>query len=186
LRANGVPARLATGFATGEHDPITGRYTVRERDAHAWAEVFFPGIGWQGFDPTANVPFAGSVRANASALPWLRTHLDTLALVVVGVALLWALAGLGRRMVRGRRNRRERSWAARTLDELDRIGAKSGRPRPPAEAIGPYTEALGARLGLGELVAVGALIDADAFGPEPISDEERRSAEAVLERARDC
>ena len=53
LRSLGIPARLAVGYATGERNPFTGLYEVRAKDAHAWAEVYFPGIGWQGFDPTA-------------------------------------------------------------------------------------------------------------------------------------
>ncbi len=54
LRSLGVPARLAVGFAEGSHDPRTGTYTVRQRDAHAWPEVYFPGIGWVEFEPTAS------------------------------------------------------------------------------------------------------------------------------------
>jgi transglutaminase-like putative cysteine protease len=38
-RAAGLPARLTTGFVPGERDALTGRFVVRERDAHAWAEV---------------------------------------------------------------------------------------------------------------------------------------------------
>ena len=58
-RSAGIPARLVTGFVPGSRDALTGRFVVRERDAHAWAEIYFPGIGWQGFDPTASVPLAG-------------------------------------------------------------------------------------------------------------------------------
>ena len=58
-RSVGIPARLATGFVSGERDSLTGEFVVRERDAHAWAEIYFPGIGWQPFDPTASVPLAG-------------------------------------------------------------------------------------------------------------------------------
>jgi transglutaminase-like putative cysteine protease len=52
LRSIGIPARLAVGFARGELD--SGVYTVTRRDAHAWPEVYFPGIGWVEFEPTAN------------------------------------------------------------------------------------------------------------------------------------
>lgn len=51
LRSLGVPARLVVGYATGEYSD--GRYVVRERHAHAWPEVFFPGIGWVAFEPTS-------------------------------------------------------------------------------------------------------------------------------------
>lgn len=52
LRSIGIPARLAVGFARGEL--IDGAYVVHRRDAHAWPEVYFPGIGWVEFEPTAN------------------------------------------------------------------------------------------------------------------------------------
>ena len=58
-RSVGIPARLVTGFVPGEQDPVTGTYTVRAKHAHAWAEVWFAGIGWGPFDPTASVPLAG-------------------------------------------------------------------------------------------------------------------------------
>jgi transglutaminase-like putative cysteine protease len=51
-RAVGVPARLATGYATGTYDPELGFYVVTGLDAHAWVEVYFPGIGWVPFEPT--------------------------------------------------------------------------------------------------------------------------------------
>jgi transglutaminase-like putative cysteine protease len=57
-RASGIPARLAVGYAGGEHEPETGRYVVRERNGHAWVEVFFPRFGWVEFEPTASeIPF---------------------------------------------------------------------------------------------------------------------------------
>jgi len=52
LRMDGIPARVATGFAAGAYDATTHRYVVRDYDAHAWVEVYFAGIGWVAFDPT--------------------------------------------------------------------------------------------------------------------------------------
>lgn len=54
LRAVGVPARLAVGYAQGEPNLQNSIYTVRERDLHAWPEVYFPGYGWIEFEPTGN------------------------------------------------------------------------------------------------------------------------------------
>jgi transglutaminase-like putative cysteine protease len=54
LRAVGVPARMAAGFAQGEPNKDRTRYYVRQSDAHAWPEVYFPGYGWIEFEPTAN------------------------------------------------------------------------------------------------------------------------------------
>jgi transglutaminase-like putative cysteine protease len=54
LRSLGIPARLAVGFAPGKWEG--GRYLVRDQDAHAWPEVYFPGFGWVEFEPTASQP----------------------------------------------------------------------------------------------------------------------------------
>ncbi len=51
LRAQGIPARLAVGFAQGVLE--NGNYHVQRDDSHAWPEVFFPNIGWVEFEPTA-------------------------------------------------------------------------------------------------------------------------------------
>jgi transglutaminase-like putative cysteine protease len=52
LRQADVPARLVEGFLPGDADPATRIRTVRQRDAHAWVQVYFPGYGWIDFDPT--------------------------------------------------------------------------------------------------------------------------------------
>jgi transglutaminase-like putative cysteine protease len=54
LRAQGIPTRLVEGFLPGQIDVATGRETIRTGSAHAWVEVYFPGIGWYRFDPTGN------------------------------------------------------------------------------------------------------------------------------------
>ncbi len=52
-RAAGLPARLATGYATGADSTGSGVYTVTEANAHSWPEIYFPGSGWVAFEPTA-------------------------------------------------------------------------------------------------------------------------------------
>jgi transglutaminase-like putative cysteine protease len=54
LRSLGIPARMAVGFAQGDQEGDT--YTVRRLHAHAWPEVYFTGIGWVEFEPTASQP----------------------------------------------------------------------------------------------------------------------------------
>ena len=64
LREVGVPARVVEGFTAGELDPF-GRYAVKELNAHAWVEAYFPQYGWIEFEPTpSELPFD---RADAAA-----------------------------------------------------------------------------------------------------------------------
>jgi len=55
MRAAAVPARVVTGYQGGELNPVDGFMTVRQSDAHAWAEVWLRGRGWVRVDPTAVV-----------------------------------------------------------------------------------------------------------------------------------
>jgi protein-glutamine gamma-glutamyltransferase len=52
LRTIGIPSRVVNGFRSDEFNDLTDNYVVRAKDAHAWVEVYFPGYGWQTFDPT--------------------------------------------------------------------------------------------------------------------------------------
>lgn len=72
LRGLGIPSRVVSGYAEGSYDPETALYYIAERDAHTWVEVFFPGLGWVEFEPTAgesqlNRP-SGNEEVNPEAL----------------------------------------------------------------------------------------------------------------------
>jgi transglutaminase-like putative cysteine protease len=53
MRAAGIPSRVVTGYQGGELNPVDNIITVRQSDAHAWAEVFLGQRGWVRIDPTA-------------------------------------------------------------------------------------------------------------------------------------
>ena len=73
---NPIPTRLVQGFLPGER--LGNVETVRNRAAHAWVEVYFPGFGWVPFDPTgggvgrpSEIPLGPEV---ASAAPSASTN----------------------------------------------------------------------------------------------------------------
>lgn len=55
-RVVGIPARVAAGYSQGQYNSETGAYRVRENNAHAWVEIYFPRYGWIEFEPTASEP----------------------------------------------------------------------------------------------------------------------------------
>jgi transglutaminase-like putative cysteine protease len=55
LRSQGVPARFAVGYTSGQR-VSQDEWVVRGLDSHAWVEVYFPNTGWVKFDPTPGGP----------------------------------------------------------------------------------------------------------------------------------
>ncbi len=55
LRAVGVPARMAAGYAPGELNE-DGQRVIRDSDSHGWVQAYFPDYGWIDFEPTPNWP----------------------------------------------------------------------------------------------------------------------------------
>ncbi|MYN07389.1 transglutaminase TgpA family protein ['Massilia aquatica' Lu et al. 2020] len=82
MRAMGVPARVVTGYQGGELNPVDGYLTVRQSDAHAWAEIWAEGQGWLRVDPTSAVAperiNQGLGRALPQQAPFGLTGLDGL------------------------------------------------------------------------------------------------------------
>ncbi|WP_060178160.1 transglutaminaseTgpA domain-containing protein [Streptomyces sp. IMTB 1903] len=68
-RTLGIPARVAVGFTPGEKQS-DGVVNVSMRDAHAWPELYFQGVGWTRFEPTPrsglNVPDYSRTQAPAA------------------------------------------------------------------------------------------------------------------------
>lgn len=57
LRTKGIPSRIVNGFSQGEYNETADVWVVRQKNAHSWVEVYFPGENaWVTFDPT---PFSG-------------------------------------------------------------------------------------------------------------------------------
>jgi transglutaminase-like putative cysteine protease len=50
-RLLGIPARVGMGYTAGSQAP-DGSWVVRTKDAHAWPELYFAGVGWLRFEPT--------------------------------------------------------------------------------------------------------------------------------------
>ena len=138
LRSLGIPARETVGYVPGSYNPITDLYDVKANDAHAWVQVWFPGYGWQNFDPTADVPLAnptpGSVFAHEASTTL--AHLPWIPIVVVLAAVGTVLE------VRRRRLRRPPTWAHQIAADLERGGSRLGHRRRPSETLSAY----GARL----------------------------------------
>ena len=190
LRSQGIPARLAAGYAPGQRNPLTSLYEVRSKDAHAWAEVYFPGVGWQGFDPTANVALAGEQppqTAGSGLASYLARRLGSVP-VFVWIALLASAATttVGVRSVQ--RSRRHRAWAMRDwstvmLARIDACGAALGRPRMPSDSAIAYVATLPD--GMGEhtpLSRAASTIMRDAFAAGGASPADRADAEASISR----
>jgi transglutaminase-like putative cysteine protease len=162
LRFLHIPARLATGYSTGDYNPVLDQAIVRERDAHAWVEVWFENHGWVPVDPSPGFPaLAATVFPDhwaAAGLARLIPHLTigapmaalgslgALAVIpiaiVIGllVTMLWAWARRRRRRGMGRRAPPGESELLRLYDRVQR---RLARRRAPPETPLEYWQAVG-------------------------------------------
>ncbi len=158
LRSLGIPARLATGYSTGDYDPVLDQSVVREHDAHAWVEVWFPSFGWVPVDPTPGVsPLATTRFPNhwaAGGIARLIPHLEvgapmaalgSLGLFAVvppalaaGVLAVLAWAWLRRRT--WKRGAQASPGESELLRLYERVQGRLGRRRAPPETPLEYKE----------------------------------------------
>ncbi len=84
LRALGIPARVVGGFLVWEYNALLKQWIVRQRDAHAWVEVYDDiGQRWVGFDATpsfrqAQFSRTGLVGFLDQSRAWIELQLRTL------------------------------------------------------------------------------------------------------------
>jgi hypothetical protein len=182
LRSLGIPAREAVGYVPGSFDPITDLYQVHANDAHAWVQVWFPGYGWQDFDPTAAVPLSAP-SPGATALHDVGSALRRLPLVPLAVALV--AAGLVVVAVRRRRSR-PATWAERVARSAERAGRRAGRPRRPSETLAEYAGRLDHLTASGDATwsRLASVAEASAYGGLDPPPEAQRTLVLEAKRAR--
>ncbi len=162
LRSLGIPARLVTGYSTGDYDPVLNQAIVRERDAHAWVEAWFPGDGWVPVDPTPG--FSGLPatqfpnRWAASGLARLIPHLTigappvvlgslgALGVIPLGFGIAVAVVLVYAWLRAWRRRRVAAALSPPGSNELlrlyDALQRRAGRRRAPPETPSEYREAV--------------------------------------------
>lgn len=149
-RYAGIPARLASGFLTGDLDGNT--YIVREKHKHIWTEVFFPRIGWVSFDATEGAEDISEARKKpedqAGFGAWLLSHgwiPPTLGLLILGIMAYLLKTEVWDRF--RRRKRLEGGWLDRppTNQEIVRVYlsacatlARRGYARPPTSTADEF------------------------------------------------
>ncbi|HEY6944127.1 MAG TPA: DUF3488 and transglutaminase-like domain-containing protein, partial [Candidatus Acidoferrum sp.] len=117
LRTLGIPSREVNGFLPGEYNDLAGDYIVRASDAHSWVEVYFPGNGWQVFDPTPS-----SMESGNGFLTRLGLYIDWMQITwndwVIGYDFAHQVA-LAQNLQRSSKNWGEsaRSWFDRKEEE---------------------------------------------------------------------
>jgi protein-glutamine gamma-glutamyltransferase len=167
IRSLGIPARLATGYATGDYDAVLNQSIVREHDAHAWVEVWFPGHGWVPVDPTPGVDPLAATRfpshwaggGIARLIPHLSIAAPMAALgslglgavpagLVVALAVVLLYAWLRRRRWGGTRSQPGESELLRLYERLQR---RLGRRRAPPQTPLEYQRQMGDSTFLGEV-----------------------------------
>jgi hypothetical protein len=153
LRVAGVPTRVVVGFATGEQvDKDT--WAVRDEDAHAWIEVYFPSVGWVPFNPTPHAAQAdvspGLDVLQPSAASAAGTGGGTAALVGA-VAVIFAVALLATGLARRRRGPR-----TQLAELLVRLAPEPSGPRTTLRSLHPTLTEIGPATADLALVAEGA------------------------------
>ena len=179
LRSLGIPTREAVGYVPGAYDPITDLYQVRADDAHAWVQVWFPGFGWQSFDPTAVVP-AANPDPGTAALDDIGHALGRIPLAPVAGALL--CLALVATFLHWRRAR-PLTWAERIARSAERAGRRSGRPRRPYETFSEYATTLDDLTGSGSEAwrDLAEPVEASVYGGHDPTPEAQRQ---MVRRAR--
>lgn len=188
-RAAGVPARVVAGYRVAEENAVGGYWVVRERNAHAWAEVWLPDRGFVTVDTTPADPLAQnaphttrwlSAVLDVASVWWSRAlgRVTVLDLVYAGLAVI-AIGLVIRRVRQMPRGRRERLAVAhrappppsllRLLDALGKRGARRAESEPierfAARIEGDAAEAA-ALLVRWAALRYGGLGDADALARE--------------------
>ncbi|NAS26075.1 hypothetical protein GT755_30940 [Herbidospora sp. NEAU-GS84] len=159
-RSLGLPSRVAVGYLLGE--PVGGLHQVRNRDAHAWPEVYFEERGWVPFDaadgdltpprPTDPPPVSppethqppppplpGGSQTGGRQVPWISVVLVATLLAVLALwVVVVTVTRLVRRLLRARGTPHRRVLGAwrESLDRLAEAGVVVRRSQTPLETIG--------------------------------------------------
>ncbi|MBY0357625.1 MAG: transglutaminase-like domain-containing protein [Candidatus Obscuribacterales bacterium] len=167
-RSIGIPSRLAVGYGPGTFNTLSGQRQIREKDAHAWGEIFIPQVGWIPFDaapggilpgkPVEQEHYVTALRKEMEKTfstkkqepsPNLRLNLDPLqtifavaAFILFSAPLLVACRSLIAAYQKQRRMHPASRIYERTAKRLKRFGLSFDESQTPEELIAELAQQL--------------------------------------------
>lgn len=159
-RAQGIPARVVTGYRGGDFNRVGGYTVVRERNAHAWVEAWIDDA-WHAWDPTPPIEGMRREPGTVAATFDVASYAIDRAVVALGSITLfqWGL-GLGvaavvlyvireitRRLAKRRATRKrsvfgEQEASLPAFEALLEALADAGHARPESEPIESFARRL--------------------------------------------
>jgi len=187
LRAGGIPARYATGFAMVERSELEGAYVVRARHAHAWTRAFVDGR-WIDVDTTPPTWIAEEEKRKPAwqglmdLVRWATYRWSQRGALEGGpgaYALVALLAGVlawrilrgkrAARLARGEASRRAHPGDDSELYALEPLLAARFRPRATGETLRTWVS----RMSHPEMQDLVSLHYRYRFDPQGLKPEER-------------
>lgn len=177
-RILGIPARVATGYATGDYDPAARVYTVYENAAHAWPELYIDGR-WMPFEPTPIRPLPA--RASGTQPPPAPVIVPAAApvpestrgpLIWLAVLLIFTLLGIGGWWVGYRPA--PAPLVIQIQRRLEDLGRRLGVTWPAGATLHEYGTLIAPRLkqAAGALESLIALVERARYGGRALTDAE--------------
>jgi transglutaminase-like putative cysteine protease len=201
LRSQGIAARLVTGYVGGSLTTDAGERVFSGTDAHAWVQVFYPGVGWVNSDPTAGSVVQASTPSTRQRIDsWLKRLWHEVpagrwgALAAIGLAFVVGigLCEIGRRWLRRRRRFAgiDRGLVGdgpilASYVRLDVVLHGVGRARAPTESLEEFAHRLGGVVASpADVAAAVALLERETYGVNPPASDEAATAVALFDRLR--
>lgn len=146
-----IPVRVVTGYAAGEFSGVSGGFTVRESDAHAWVEVAFTPGRWEVVDPTPPDRLPHAQRQTGGLLGFLRQVYEYLEFSWFDNVVAFETRRPAQTLVGGRDAMNPGGPALRALRDLFSGITERLRGLIPADGVGRF---------VGIFVLVGGLVGA--------------------------
>jgi transglutaminase-like putative cysteine protease len=179
-RSLGMPARYATGYYPSLDEMDGDTVVLNESEAHAWAEIFFDGVGWVSFDPTEDAQGSAD-RGEPTYVeefwdqPWVEVTTTVIAILAIGVGGFFGLRYLRRGPVVS--DPRRLPAAVAYLHLIKVLERGTGRPKRPSQAPSEYISMITDQLGA-EAVRIREIsgrLAAGLYAAAPLEDSEVQS-----------
>ncbi len=184
-RSIGLASRFRLGYLMdGIYPDRNGAFTVKDSDYHAWAEIYFQGVGWVVFDATQGAEVVESERGDNDGVPWYQLEwVQNLLLAGASASAIAAVGYIGWSLRHPTRREAPRQPIDKLFSRYQRtVVRRSGRPRRLPMTPSEYARqvATEAPQAASLIFQLNGQLEKYLFGPdEPTADDLKRMGRLI-------